>query len=192
MEFEELLRCAEDIEYFANTYIKVEHPVDGLIDLKLNADQLNMICGFRENSVFYSSYRRQVGKSVAAAVILLHESIFHPHRVSVIGARTRGESSRIIRLVEEMHGRLPLFMQVELEVNNVHELKFVNGSRILSIGNNSDWVRSLSFDNLYIDESDYVDGLLGFLEELCMFRRPSRVFMFSSSFTDGVLSYLDR
>lgn len=182
----ELIKCREDVEYFADNYIKFSKP-NGVVLAKLNDFQRNVIRNYRDNKVFFMPAGRQEGKSTVAAIILLHQALFTEYRVSMVFARTKSQSSDIIEIVTEMYERLPEFLTgSKMITRNKSKVEFDNGCAIISAGSDINYGRGRALSTIYIDESEWFDKLDDVLTSLypCMAALPySKLFALSSTFT---------
>lgn len=61
-QLKELILCADDPFYFIENYVKIQHPVDGIVPLTLFPFQHDIIRGFHENQNCAVLTARQMGK----------------------------------------------------------------------------------------------------------------------------------
>jgi phage terminase large subunit-like protein len=182
----ELIKCRDDVEYFADNYIKFSNP-NGVVQAKLNDFQRSVVRNYRDNKAFFMPAGRQEGKSTVASIILLHQALFSEYRVSMIFARTKSQSSAIIEIITEMYERLPEFLAgPKMITRNKSEVEFDNGCAIISAGSDINCGRGRTLSTIYIDESEWFDKLDDVLTSLypCMAAMPySKLFALSSTFT---------
>ena len=182
----EVMKCSEDVEYFADNYIKFSNP-NGVVLAKLNDFQRSVIRHYRDNKVFFMPAGRQEGKSTVASIILLHQALFSEYRVSMVFARTKSQSSNIIDIVIEMYERLPEFLtEPKMITRDKSKVEFSNGCSIISAGSDVNCGRGRTLSTIYIDESEWFDKLDDVLTTLypCMAAMPySKLFALSSTFT---------
>lgn len=182
----ELIKCQDDIEYFADNYVKCSTPV-GTIDVKLNDFQRSVICNYRDNKVFFMPAGRQEGKSTVASIILLHQALFTEYGVSMVFARTKSQSNEIIEAVAEMYERLPDFLAgSKMVARDKSKVEFDNGCSVISAGSDVNYGRGRTLSTIYIDESEWFDKLEDVLIKLYphMSTLPySKLFALSSTFT---------
>ena len=72
----ELKKCSQDPVYFITKYVKVQHPLKGLVPFVLRDYQIKMIEAYQNNRFAVVLSARQTGKSVTAAAFVLWYSIF--------------------------------------------------------------------------------------------------------------------
>ncbi len=182
----EFVKCRDDIEYFANNYIKITNP-NGVEQIKLTDFQQKVIQNYKDNRVFYELSGRCTGKSTVAAIILLHQALFNEYRVSIIFARTLSLSNYVLDMIKEMYERLPDFLSsIKMTTRNKTEIGFENMCSIISAGSSVDKGKGRTLSNIYIDESEWLDNLDNVLTSLypCMSAlQQSRLFALSSANT---------
>ncbi len=68
----ELMDCVDDPLYFSRNFIKIQHPVKGVMPFDLYPFQESMIKAFREHRFCVALTARQMGKSVISSTIITH------------------------------------------------------------------------------------------------------------------------
>ena len=189
-QLKELIRCRDDIEYFADTYIKYSS-YSGIVQVKLNDFQRKVIANFKEKRIFFEPGERMSGKTTVAAIILLHQALFNEYRVSMIFARTKSNSSLIVDLIYEMYERLPDFLCIsKIITRNKSKLDFDNMCSIIGAGSDPNYARGRTISTIYIDESEWVDSLDDILTMVypAMASVPyAKIFSLSSTHTADIL-----
>jgi hypothetical protein len=185
---EDITKCMNDIEYFAETHIKINKHSTGLEPLILNEFQRNAIKDYKEKNIFAKLGNRIEGKTTIAAVILLHQTIFTEYRVSAIMAPTLVLSNYILDLIYDMYQTLPDYIKhnIGITARNKTKIEFSNMCAIYSVGSNSMSLRGRTISNLYIDESEFVSSLREILQNMvpCIsVANKSRLFAFTSTRT---------
>lgn len=182
----EVAKCYNDIEYFADNYIKFTI-ANGVVQSKLNDFQRSTIHNYKDKKVFFMPAGRQEGKTTVAAIILLHQALFTESRVSLVFARTKAMSNYIIDIITEMYDRLPDFMaSVKMTTRNKSKIEFENHCSIISAGSDVNYGRGRAIATIYIDESEWFDNLNDIVTGLypCMAMAPyAKMFALSSTFT---------
>ena len=185
-EINEYMKCANDIEYFAETYVKAWHPVNGLQSIKLNDFQKEAIKEFKEKKLFAKIAERQKGKTFVASLLLLHDSLFNDNKTSIIVSTKLDMGNHILLRINEMYDNLPEFLKITKKtINNRRELEFENGSRVRSIGSNSNLMRGLTISNVYFDESEWIPEVDKMIVAFypCLAVSGGKMFAFTSSKT---------
>lgn len=67
---EQLKRCMTDYIYFMNEFVKIEHPVNGLVNFNLYDYQIDMAKAIHENRKLVILCGRQLGKCVQKDTLL--------------------------------------------------------------------------------------------------------------------------
>lgn len=155
----ELVKCADDIVYFAESYIKIVHPINGTQSITLNSFQKEVIRNYEEKKIFALHTGRQRGKTTIAAIILLHKAIFNPHERSAIFAPRRDGSNFILDMIEMMHSELPWYFGVSISERYKDILQFDNGADIHSCGGNVQRAKGMALTTVYFDESEFIPDL---------------------------------
>jgi hypothetical protein len=193
-QIKDLIRCRDDIEYFANTHIKISES-RGVGKIQLTDFQKEVIRKYQHDRVFFLPSGRMAGKTTVAAIILLHQSIYHNDRVSMIMAPKKWNSNYIIELMTEMFDRLPQHIAgVKMVTRNKSKIEFDNGCAVISAGSEVNYGRGRALSNIYIDESEFVDcsDILDFLWP-CMAGIPyAKIFALSSTKTEDLFRMFSR
>ncbi len=153
----ELFRCSIDCAYFLKTYGKIIHPTKGKIPFKLFEYQEKMIHNYVTYNRVVSTVARQMGKTESAAGFLLWWAMFKPNQTVLVLSKDGANAKDIISRIKNLYLECPWFIKSGLRVNNVFEMKFSNGSRIVSQASTPTSGRGLSISLLYIDELGFVD-----------------------------------
>jgi len=108
---------------------------------------------------------RQAGKSTTAAVLGLHEAIYHPGSLTILVSPSQRQSSELFRKITELREKLP--MAPELTEDNKLSLTVRGGGRVLSLPGSEATIRGFSGATLIVeDEASRVP------DELYMAIRP--------------------
>ena len=93
---QEFKKCSRDCEYFTNHYIKVVHPMRGLVNFKLYPFQARILDEFQDYRLTILRKFRQAGCTTLMAAYALHFCIFGTNkRVAVLSMKAA--SSKINR-----------------------------------------------------------------------------------------------
>jgi hypothetical protein len=156
---EEYKRCKEDPVYFISNYIKVVHPVRGLVPFKLYPFQ-NMIVDCLENNRFNILRKfRQAGCTTISAAYALWMCVFQEHKTVVFLSVGDTESTEILDRIKIMFDELPRFLQPKILQENMHNLKLSTGSVIKSRPSGKQSGRSLAGSFLFIDEAAFIEHI---------------------------------
>ena len=120
---EEFKRCAEDPIHFISQYIKVTHPVRGLVPFKLYPFQETILDSLQNNRFSILRKFRQAGCTTIAAAYSLHMAIFQKHKSIVILSKGDAESTEVLERIKLMYDELPEFLKPGIIEDNKHTLK---------------------------------------------------------------------
>jgi phage terminase large subunit-like protein len=190
-QMQHIIKSRDDIEYFAENFIKIYHPAYGLIPIKPNDIQKQVIQDFTEKRIFFTPVPRQNGKTTIAEIILLHQALFNEYRTSIIFARNKSATDSILRNIVDMYDNLPEFMKISSIIKREKsKMKFENCCSIISAGNNVDYSRGIAISTAYIDESEFgvnLDYIMNSLYPVMASVDYSRLFALSSTYTGATL-----
>jgi len=156
---EEFKRCKDDPIYFISKYIKVTHPVRGLVNFNLYPFQHDIITCLNENRFNILRKFRQAGCTTIAAAYSLHFTIFNSHKSVVILSKGDAESTEVLDRIKLMYDELPAWIKPKIVEDNKHTLKLSNLSTIKSRPSGKQSGRSLAGSLLIIDEAAFIDNI---------------------------------
>lgn len=156
-EIQELTRCANDIFYFANNYCWCLQGSKGYQPLTLRDYQEEMLEAYVKNRFNITLSCRQIGKTVIAAVFILHYIIFNYDRHVAIAANKYATATEIMEKIKEMMNYLPFFMKPGVKINNVSKMSFANGCRIEAQSTTKRSFIGYTIHLLYLDEFAHVE-----------------------------------
>lgn len=151
-------KCKDDPVYFISKYIKVVHPVRGIVPFKLYPFQRYIVNCIQNNRFNILRKFRQAGCTTVSAAYALWMSTFQDHKTIVFLSVGDTESTEILDRIRIMHDELPTFLKQEAE-GNMHNMKFANGSVIKSRPSGKQSGRSLSGSLLFIDEAAFIENI---------------------------------
>lgn len=156
-EIEELTKSANDVIYFANNYGYCLHGSQGYKPITLRDYQEEMLHSYSENRFTCCMSSRQVGKTVVAALFLLHEAIFNVDRNIGIAANKLATAVEIMDKIKEIMDYLPFFMKPGIKVYNQTMIVFENGCRIIAQATTKRSFIGFTIHTLYCDEFAHVE-----------------------------------
>ena len=122
-EREFILKCREDIVFFAEHMIRSE---DGGF-YELEEHQKAMVSSKISPVVYFCG--RRLGKSFMLAIECIHRALFFKHQRVFVLSPTETQAKELAETISGMIERSEIILQ-DIKVNNVMEKKFKNGSRI--------------------------------------------------------------
>tara|TARA_A100001391_G_scaffold152934_1_gene110731 strand:- start:6465 stop:8012 length:1548 start_codon:yes stop_codon:yes gene_type:complete len=156
---EEFKRCAENPIHFISKYIKVTHPVRGLVPFKLYPFQERILSELQDNRFNILRKFRQAGCTTIAAAYSLWMIIFQKHKSVVILSKGDAESTEVLDRIKLMYDELPEFLKPGIIEDNKHTLKLKTNSVIKSRPSGKQSGRSLAGSFLIIDEAAFIENI---------------------------------
>lgn len=156
-EIEELTKCANDIIYFANKYCYCLQGSKGYRPITLRDYQEDMLESYDKNRFSITLSCRQIGKTVIAAIFILHNTIFNYDKNVGIAANKFQTAVEIMDKIKEMMDYLPFFMKPGVKVNNQAMMVFGNGCRIIAQATTKKSFIGYTIHTLYLDEFAHVE-----------------------------------
>ena len=153
---QEYLKCASDIEYFADTYLVINGLECGLSDY-----QKSVLKKFTQDKKYIANGREGCGKSTIVQIIALHQAIFKNDNATIILTPHEDSIMKFANSIVDMFKNLPEFLRLELKyfMYNSH-IRFSNQSDIFigrSIVRHSK--NGIRVDNILFDDSKYFPAL---------------------------------
>lgn len=156
-QVEEIIKCGKDPSYFFNNYVKIQHPVKGLIRFDTFAFQDRCVEDFTDNRFNIILKSRQLGLSTLVAAHSLWMALYQRDKNILVIATKLTVAQNFITKVKTMFRALPSWIVLpELVANNKQLLQFSNGSTIKAIPTSDDAGRSEALSLLIVDEAAFV------------------------------------
>lgn len=156
---EEFKRCSSDPVHFISQYIKVTHPVRGLVPFRLYPFQERILSELQDNRFNILRKFRQAGCTTIAAAYSLWMIIFQKHKSVVILSKGDAESTEVLDRIKLMYDELPEFLKPGIIEDNKHTLKLKTNSVIKSRPSGKQSGRSLAGSFLIIDEAAFIENI---------------------------------
>ena len=153
-EFE---KCSKSCEYFTSRYIKVVHPMRGMVNFKLYPFQSRILTEFQDHRLTILRKFRQAGCTTLMAAYALHFCLFNPNKRVAILSKGDAEAKEVISRIKIMYEELPFWLRPKTIKNNDHTLSFENGSSIQSKASGKQSGRSISASLLILDEAAFIE-----------------------------------
>ena len=155
----EFVKSREDPTYFMAKYVKVTHPVRGLVPFELYPFQKDIVENLESHRFNILRKFRQAGCTTIAGAYSLHFTNFNKHKTVVILSKGDTESTEVLDRIKIMHDELPEWLKQPITESNKHTLKFKNGSVIKSRPSGKQSGRSLAGSLLIIDEAAFIEAI---------------------------------
>jgi len=154
---EEFKKCKEDPIYFISNYIKVIHPMRGLVPFDLYPFQKLIVNNLEDHRFNILRKFRQAGCTTIASAYSLWMALFKKHQTIVILSKGDVEATEVLDRIKVMYEELPKFLQPGVEESNKHTFKLKSSSVIKSRPSGKQSGRSLAGSMLIIDEAAFID-----------------------------------
>lgn len=155
-EIEEFTKCALDIHYFANTYCHIKSEDGQVRQMKLRDYQYKVLDAYSKNRFTLNMSSRQTGKTVCAAITLLHYAIFNTNKGIMVVANKGETVIEILDKIKNIYKLLPFFLKPGLINWNTKSIVFDNGCRIKSQARSKEPAIGFTIDFLYMDEFAHI------------------------------------
>ena len=157
LQVKEIVKCGKDPHYFFKNYLKIQHPIRGLIPFETFPFQEDCVEEFLENRFNIVLKSRQLGLSTLVAAYAVWMAIFQKEKNILIIATKLTVAQNFIIKVKTMIRSLPKWMVLaEVVENNKQKIRFSHGSQIQAIPTSEDAGRSEALSLLIIDEAAFV------------------------------------
>jgi len=157
-QIEELMKCKEDVHYFAIKYIKIVTLDHGEVSFDPYEYQVTTIDLLHKNRFFVGLWARQSGKTTVVSIYALWYAIFHPLKNVGIVSNKETSAKRILDTMKRMYERLPVWLKpgvTEYQKTSVH---FDNGSNLIISATTADAFRGWPMNLVICDEFAFVPG----------------------------------
>jgi hypothetical protein len=159
-ETEEYIKCATDIHYFANNYCKIKLEDGSVGQMRLRDYQKEILDLYYDNKFSILCASRQVGKTVSAAIMILHFMTFNNDKGIMIMGNKLDTAIEIVDKVKSIYKLLPFFLQRAIKVWNQKSLTLDNGCRIKTSGRSKAPAIGFTIDLLYLDEFAHIPSTI--------------------------------
>ena len=155
-QVEELAKCANDIHYFCNQYMKIVNVDEGLVNFTTFDFQEKILNSVQGNRFTICKMPRQSGKTTVMTALILHFALFNESFNVAVLANKAATAREILHRIQLGFEHLPYWMQQGIVEWNKGNIELENGSKILAGSTSSGSVRGGSFNLIYLDEFAFV------------------------------------
>jgi hypothetical protein len=148
----EIKRCALDFSYFCETYLKIVDKDGDLGLLKPNHAQKMFLEAEKSNPWQYVLKARKLGLTTIIAARNFWRSLFTPHFSSLVMAHTDDSAKAIFRIYKRFYKNLPPLLQFPIAQENLHEMSFEHGGRIVASTAGTEALRGDTFQAIHCSE----------------------------------------
>jgi len=156
----ELIKCGRDPVYFINNYIRIAHPIKGLIPFNLYDFQEDTIKDFVDHRYNIILKARQLGISTTIAAYVAWLMLFRRGKNVVVVATKLQTAANLVKKTKLAMKSLPDWMMIsKIVIDNRNSFKLDNESEVKAISTSGDAGRSEALSLLVIDEAAIIDSL---------------------------------
>ena len=148
----EFMKCAEDINYFAENYFTIVHVDHGKMKIPLYDYQKALLAQFLKERFNIVTQSRQSGKTTTTTVFVLHYLLFNKDKTIAILANKGDTSQEILSRIQLAFELIPNWMKPNVVEWNKRTIEFENGCRIMARATTSSSIRGQSVSCLIIDQ----------------------------------------
>jgi hypothetical protein len=148
-KIDNLLKAAKDPVFFAEKFVKIQHPTRGSIPLKLFDYQKKMLNTFNSYKYCIVLTARQMGKTTCACAYILWKAIFNEDQTILIAANKLSSALEIMQRIRYIYEECDEYIKPGVTVYNKTSIEFDNRSRIIARATTPDAGRGLSVSLLY-------------------------------------------
>ena len=156
IHLKEIERCAKDIKYFKDNYVKIKTK-DGINFPELRDYQnrfIELLSSDVENIV--ALLGRQSAKSTTTAIYLTHLFLFQENLNIGIVANRGAQAREFLANIKNIFIELPIWLQTGINVWNKGSIESENKTRILTDVPGPDAFRGYTMNCLVIDEAAFI------------------------------------
>ena len=155
-ELDEYSKCKMNIHYFAEKYCKIKREDGTIGPMKLRSYQKDIIDLFTKNNYSILMASRQTGKTISAAITILHFCLFNKDKGVMIVANKGATVVEIVDKIKNIYKLLPFFLKRGIVNWNQSSIVFDNGCRIKTDKRTKEPAIGFTIDFLYIDEFAHI------------------------------------
>ena len=155
-EQQKYVRCALDINYFVEEYCRVKREDGSIGPIFLRDYQKEILNNFVNSRFNILMASRQVGKTISAAIFMLHRILFDNDKNIMIVANKGDTAVEIVDKIKSIYSLLPFFLKPGIKTWNQKSLTFENGCRIKTSARTKTPAIGFTIDVLYLDEFAHI------------------------------------
>ena len=156
----EILKCGKDPVYFINNYVKIIHPMRGLIPFSLYPFQEEVVKDFKKNRFNIILKARQLGISTTISGYIAWLILFHRGKNVLVMATKLDTAGNLVRKVKLAMKSLPKWLTIsKINIDNRNNFKLDNQSQVKAISTSSDAGRSEALSLMVIDEAAWIENM---------------------------------
>jgi hypothetical protein len=156
----ELIKCGRNPTYFINNYVRISHPIKGLIPFNLYSFQEEVVKDFKDHRYNIILKARQLGISTTIAGYVTWLMLFHRNKNVVVMATKLNTAANLVKKVKLAMKSIPEWMMIaKIIIDNRNSFELNNGSQVKAISTTGDAGRSEALSLLIVDEAAFVENM---------------------------------
>jgi len=156
----ELIKCGKDPVYFINNYVRISHPIKGLIPFSLYPFQEEAVKDFVDHRYNIVLKARQLGISTTISAYITWLMLFHRSKNVVVLATKLQTAANLVKKTKLAMKSLPEWMMIsQIVIDNRNSFQLDNESQVKAISTSGDAGRSEALSLLVIDEAAIIETL---------------------------------
>jgi hypothetical protein len=159
-QVQEYVKCAKDLIYFVENYVKIINIDEGLVNFELYPYQKKMLGSFMDNRFTICKLPRQSGKSVTVTAFMLWIILFQSEQSIAILANKERLARELLGKIQLAYEHLPLWLQQGVVEWNKGSILLENNSKIIAAATSSSAVRGGSYNLLFLDEFAFINDTI--------------------------------
>ena len=154
----EIIKCATNFYYFAHKYIKILHPIEGLLPCVCYKYQRRTIDCYEKHQFNILSKCRQGGLTTTAVIWALWKCMFRTHQQVILLSKTDREALSAGEIAKRAIEHLPSWLSPELDKHNEHVRQFAETGSALSFYT-PEAARGKAVTIMLIDEAAFIPDM---------------------------------
>lgn len=157
-EIEIIMRCKNDINFFANKFAYTMNPSTGSLNLITLRDyQEDLLNTINDNRFTVIVASRQCGKTISSSIYLAWYILFNYDKTAFLCGNIEKTAVDILGKVVDVIKNVPFFMKPGVIKGSSLEWKFDNGCRLMGAATTKRAGIGFTIHCLYLDEFAHVD-----------------------------------
>jgi len=157
-QLEELKKCINDFSYFCHKYVKIIHPIDGLVPFIGYNYQRRVIEMYQKHRFNILSKFRQGGLTTVSVLYGLWLCLFNTDKQIMVLSKTDREAIAAGEIVKRAIQHLPPWLAPQMGKNNDHERQFYDTGSTMWFYT-PEAARGKSITVLIIDEAAFIPDM---------------------------------
>lgn len=157
-QLQEFVKCVNSFPYFCHKYVKIFHPIDGLIPCVLYKYQRKVIEQYENNRFCIISKFRQGGLTTIAVLWSLWRCMFRTDQQIMVLSKTDREAMSAGEVAKRALENLPRWLKPDMDGENKHEKIFKDTGSALKFYT-PEAARGKSLTILIIDEAAFIPDM---------------------------------